>query len=90
MLATGNGTAGQCARNLLSIVRGECPYERCKGLDADLTDAPMTGVFGRVAEDVSWVLKYYEPRVSPEDTSLMIENVLQGKFKIGAAMSIGG
>ena len=38
MLAKGNGTPIQCVQNLLSIIRGEVPFERVKGLDARLID----------------------------------------------------
>lgn len=90
MKAEGNGSAQTCAYNLLSMVRGEVPYDRLRGMDAGITDAPMTTAFGRVAENVNWVLKYYEPRASTEDTSLLIEDVVKGKFKIAAAVATGG
>lgn len=89
MLAMRNGTAQQCACNLLMMVRGECPYDRLRGLDGDITDAPMTGAFGMVAEDVSWVLKYYEPRADAQDTALLIEDVIKGKFRIGTSIVVG-
>ena len=34
MKAAGNGTPKQCVENLLSMVRGENPMERVKGIDA--------------------------------------------------------
>ena len=86
MLSAGNGTAQQCARNLLSMVRGECPYERCKGIDPDLTDAPLSGAFGMIAEEVQWVLKNYEPRVTQEDASLIAEAAFSGDFRTVAAI----
>lgn len=89
MLAMRNGTAQRCACNLLQMIRGECPYDRMRGLDGDITDAPMTGAFGMVAEDVSWTLKYYEPRADAQDTALLIEDVIKGKFRIGASIVVG-
>lgn len=89
MLSTGNGTPQQCAANLLMMIRGECPYDRLRGLDGDITDAPVTGAFGLVAEDVGWTLKYYEPRADAQDTALLMEDVIKGKFRIGTSIAVG-
>ena len=40
MLASNNGDPRQCAANLLKLTRGENPYDRIKGIDAAITDAP--------------------------------------------------
>ncbi|MBQ7564593.1 MAG: early E1A protein [Lachnospiraceae bacterium] len=90
MVATGNGTAQQCVHNLLSIIRGENPYERCKGIDSGLTDKPFTGSFGLLVEEANWVIKNYEPRATSEDATVMIEDVLQGRFRIAASVLSGG
>ncbi len=90
MRAAGNGTAQQCAYNLLTLVQGENPYERCKGIDPRVTDTPITGVMGILAESVYWVLQTFEPRVSPEDTSLLIEDIVKGKVRIGTSLNVGG
>ena len=42
MKSSGNGTPEQCAVNLLLITRGEVPYDRIKGRDASLVDAPIS------------------------------------------------
>ena len=42
-----------------------------------------------VAEDVSWTLKYYEPRADAQDTALLIEDVIKGKFRIGTSIVVG-
>lgn len=90
MRAQGNGGAQVCAYNLLSTIRGEVPFDRLRGMDGAITDAPMTTAFGKIAEDVTWVLKYYEPRTNTEDTSLLIEDVAKGRFRIAAALQVGG
>lgn len=89
MLASGNGSAQQCARNLIDMIRGECPYDRLRGLDGDLTDTPMTGAFGLVAEDVGWTIKYYEPRADAQDTALLIEDAIKGRFRVGTSIVTG-
>lgn len=89
MIAYGNGEPQRCAANLIMMVRGECPYDRLRGIDGDITDAPMTGAFGLVAEDVSWTLKCYEPRADAQDTALLIEDVIKGKFRIGTSVVVG-
>ena len=86
MLASGNGTPQQCVRNLLSIIQGEAPYERCKGVDADLTEQPST-LAGMVAAEVVQVLEEYEPRIDEDEIMLTVEDVLSGKFFLKAEIT---
>ena len=62
MRASGNGRPEVCAANLLRISRGEVPFDRVRGLDAALIDAPVSR-FSDAAADAEWVLSTYEPRV---------------------------
>jgi len=90
MRAYGNGSAQQCAFNLLSTIRGECPYERCKGLSAEISDLPMTGAFGEIVTEASWNLRYYEPRVKPQDINLVMQDFLTAKFRIATTFTTEG
>lgn len=86
MRAYGNGTPQQCVLNLMSMVRGECPFERCKGLADDLSGQPVTGVFGEIITEVAWNIKNYEPRAQAEDINLIMQDFLKGKFTLGATV----
>lgn len=76
MRASGNGRPDVCAANLLRISRGEIPFDRVRGLSADLIDSPI-GRYGDAAADAEWVLRTYEPRVDVEDalTAVSISDV---------------
>ena len=71
MLSSGNGTPEVCVNNLLAIVQGENPYERCKGVDADITDAPAGEAVGILAAEVVQVIEEYEPRMEMEDITAL-------------------
>jgi hypothetical protein len=88
MLAEGNGTAQQCAFNLMSMIQGECPYDRCKGMDAAISDQPSTGALGSIVTATAWVLKYYEPRAQAGDIGLLVESALQGRYRIVSGMLV--
>lgn len=88
MLREGNGTAQQCAFNLMSIIQGECPYDRCKGMDAGISDLPSTGALGPIITAAAWVLKYYEPRAQAGDISLLIEDAMQGRYRVASGMLV--
>lgn len=81
MLAKANGTREVCAANLIKTIRGECPYERTKGIDRSIIDAPSIDV-NLVKSDVSWVLKTYEPRISQHRVTLTADGAEQGQFDI--------
>lgn len=89
MLSTGNGTPQQCVFNLLSIVQGENPYERCKGLSAEISDQPLTQAMGMVITESEWNVKNYEPRADVEDINLVMEDVIKGRFGIGTGIKTG-
>ena len=83
MMASGNGAAEVCVRNLLSIVQGENPYERSKGISGALTDTPVT-MAGVIAAEIGQVLEEYEPRVDEEDIELVVSDVLRGEYLLKA------
>ena len=86
MKASGNGDPMQCVSNLIRIVRGENPYERCKGLDPRLIDKPYSISDEAIRKDVLWNIRTYEPRVNVEKININALLEEQGQFalKIGA------
>lgn len=61
MEAQGNGDPLRCAINLMQLRAGEVPYDRVRGIDPEVTDAPIEDA-GYIAE-VEVTLEQYEPRV---------------------------
>ena len=62
MLASNNGDPRQCAANLLKLTRGENPYDRIKGIDAAITDAPSASARYDAIAEAEWVLDTYASR----------------------------
>lgn len=83
MLASGNGATAQCVRNLLLIRRGEVPYARMKGLDAELIDRPSVNTAPLVEADAEWLVENYEPRFSLDSIEITAELVEEGRFAVG-------
>lgn len=63
MRSAGNGQPQNCVRNILSITKGEVPYERAMGIDGDLFDKPTPEVKDIVLVDAQEQIEKYEPRV---------------------------
>jgi hypothetical protein len=74
MFANGNGKPETCAANLLKIIRSESPYERVKGLPADLVDKPADEAATLFVEAATWNLETYEPRL-PKGTIINMATV---------------
>lgn len=90
MKASGNGDPMQCVSNLIRIVRGENPYERCKGLDPRLIDKPYSVYEEAIRKDVLWNIRTYEPRVDVDkvDINALLEQ--QGHFAFAISANKGG
>ena len=84
MRASGNGTPGVCANNLLRITRGEVPYERVKGLGPQLIDRPYSITNAELQQDAEWLLETYEPRVDVTSIKIDPSNALTGGFTVTA------
>lgn len=84
MLSSGNGNPEICVHNLLAIVQGENPYERCKGVDIDITDSPVGEAIGIIAAEVVQVLEEYEPRMEMDDIVTVADDVLAGRYRLNA------
>lgn len=82
MKASGNGNPMQCVSNLIRLVRGEVPYQRCKGLDPRLIDRPYSTVRSALKKDVIWTIQTYEPRadIKSIDIDALMEE--QGAYEL--------
>ncbi|NNJ30083.1 early E1A protein [Lacrimispora defluvii] len=80
MLASNNGDPRQCAANLLKLTRGENPFERIKGIDAAITDAPSASAQYDAIEEAEWVIDTYEPRVEIEGIDFDAQEAQSGDF----------
>lgn len=82
MRANGNGAPQLCVQNLLKTVRGECPYERTKGIDRTLIDRPSITARADLVADVQFVIETYEPRVNLSSTELNALAAQTGGFEL--------
>lgn len=86
MLSRGNGNPMNCISNLLRITRGECAYDRIKGIDSRVQDMPSETAKPLIMADAKWLIQRYEPRVNVE--SLDIESLIahEGHFGINVGV----
>lgn len=70
MLASGNSDIMTCISNLFSLRRGECAYERVKGIDQDIIDENIMSAEIDLLEDAEFVVDQYEPRVSIDSMNI--------------------
>lgn len=89
MQASGNGHPTQCVANLLRIVRGECTYDRVKGIDPSLIDRPESIVKPLLIADAKWLIKTYESRVNTESVNLEALIAECGDFALKVNAVIG-
>ena len=82
MLANGNSDIMTCISNLFSLRRGECAYERVKGIDQDIIDEDIMSAEMDLLEDAEFVVDQYEPRVSIDTMNIdpVVNN--DGLFRI--------
>ena len=90
MLGKGNGEPMQCVSNLLRITRGECVYDRVKGMDPELIDMNSDVAIPLMAAEAKWLIKTYEPRV--DINSVDIEGLVlsAGNFALNVNADITG
>lgn len=82
MLSSGNGYPMQCVANLIRITRGECVYDRIKGIDSTLIDKPGTVAKPLMQEDIRWLIKTYEPRANLKDIDISALAAEAGEHKL--------
>lgn len=90
MQASGNGKPMQCVANLLRIVRGECTYDRVKGIDPTLIDQPETVSKPLLIADAKWLIKTYEPRVDVKKIDLEALLAKEGNFMFEIDANVKG
>ena len=87
MKSSGNGTPMQCVQNLLSIIRGECPMDRTKGVSSEFYDMPRDEAKSGLIEDATWAIETYEPRVNVDDIDIDVLEGSSGNYIITANIS---
>lgn len=90
MKASGNGRPMQCVANLVRIVRGECTYDRVKGIDPTLIDRPEPIAGPLLIADARWLIKTYEPRVNVDKINLTELLAREGNFKFSIEAAVKG
>ncbi len=86
MKAPGNGRPEQCVLNLLRISRGEVPYDRIKGRDFGVIDAPVASASNEAVADAEWLLGAYEPRIDTD--RIDIAGARSGDMNINAKVTV--
>lgn len=90
ILAKNNSNPVQCVRNLLQITRGECAYDRIKGMDPTLIDKPSNIAIPLAEVEARWLIKTYEPRVDVSSIDMRKLLAEEGNFAINVDANITG
>ena len=90
MKSSGNGEPMQCVANLLRITRGECPYDRIKGIDPTLIDQPTEIVAPLMQAEAKWLIKVYEPRVNADEVDISAIASQNGIFALNVDATVTG
>lgn len=90
MLGKGNGEPMQCVSNLLRMTRGECVYDRLKGIDPRIID--MNADIGKplMVADAKWLIKTYEPRVDVNNINIQDLVAGEGNYALNVDARITG
>lgn len=90
MRASGNGEPAQCVSNLLRITRGECVYDRLKGVDPRLIDMNSDIAMPLMIADAKWLIKTYEPRVDVNSIDMQSLLSNEGSYSLDVDADITG
>lgn len=90
MLGSGNGDPMQCVSNLVRIVRGECTYDRVKGVDPTIIDRPASIAAPLLQAEVKWLLKTYEPRMNINEVNIEAIAAKIGSFALNIDATVTG
>lgn len=90
MKSSGNGEPMQCVANLLRITRGECPYDRIKGIDPTLIDQPTEIVAPLMQAEARWLINTYEPRVNADEVDINAITSQNGSFALTVDATVIG
>lgn len=88
ILSTNNSNPIQCVQNLLRITRGECVYDRIKGMDPTLIDKPSNIAIPLMEAEARWLVQTYEPRVDVNSIDMKQMLAEEGGFAINVDASI--
>ena len=84
MKAAGNGTPKQCVENLLSLYRGEVPFDRTRGIDTRIFDRPANVAENELRDNALWLIQTYEPRVDTESIDIAVNVAENGDYSLTA------
>ena len=87
MMKSGNGEPKRCVENLVSIVRGEVPFDRVRGIDARIIDKPAEEAVQELEHEALWNVETYEPRVNAESTTITAHLEDNGGFALDIEVS---
>lgn len=87
MMKSGNGDPKRCVENLASIVRGEVPFDRVRGIDARIIDKPTDEAAQELEQEAFWNVETYEPRVNAESTKITANLDDNGGFELDVEVS---
>ena len=66
----------------MNTVRGECAYDRVKGINARIIDMPAEEAEFEAQEDARWNVETYETRIDVEEVGVNVEIGPEGEFSI--------
>ena len=70
MLAKGNSDVTTCVTILMAMRRGECAYERVKGIVQDIINEVIDEAEIDLIEDAEFLIEQFEERVSLDDIEI--------------------
>ena len=82
MRNSGNGNAAVCANNLVRISRGEVPFDRIRGVKFAEIAGKTIAENDDLADDIEWMVKTYEPRVSVDSVKIVIDDAENGQATV--------
>lgn len=88
MKGSGNGEPMQCVTNLLQMVRGECIYDRLKGIDPTLIDKNSESAAPLLVVDAEWLIRTYEPRVDVDNINIKSLLANEGGFAMNLSLNV--
>lgn len=88
MKGSGNSDPMQCVANLLQIIRGECVYDRIKGIDPTLIDMNSEIAAPLLEVDAKWLIERYEPRVNINTIDIRSLLAREGGFAINSNVNV--
>lgn len=88
MLKKGNGRPERCVANLISMSRGECPYDRIKGINPDFVGMAYVEAKAQIKSDIKWLIRTYEPRVDIDNINVDDVVIRSGRFTLSIDTSM--